>query len=107
MGSLLLIVLTLLRAPPAEAAASISATASAVRHPVGAARIAPPSVVAAGRPRSNIAKIMLRAATMGPPPPPVAADRANAGAAVLDTRLTLKSSRRNWLAAPTAACMRD
>eukprot|EP00964_Phaeocystis_antarctica_P048934 scaffold28338_cov63-Phaeocystis_antarctica.AAC.7 len=47
---------------------------------------------------------MLRAATMGPPaPPPVAADWANAGAAVVDTRLTLKSC----LAAPTAACMED
>ena len=85
---------TLRRAPPAAAAARRSATASVARPPGEAARIAPPTV-AAGRPRKRSANTMLRTTAMGGGSSLDAADRASAGAAVVDTRLMLKIPRRN------------
>ena len=97
LSSQLLSALVLRRATPAAAAASKSVTASVMRPPGDAVRSAPPSVVA-GRPRKRSANTMLRPTAMGGGSSFVAAgpDRASTtGAAVVDTRLTLKSSRRN------------
>ena len=94
LSSQLLRALMLRRATPAAAAASKSVTASITRFPGDAVRSAPPSVVV-GRPRKRSANTMLRATATGGGSSFVAADRASTGAAVVDTRLTLKSSRRN------------